>query len=227
MSRRFWIVAAACAALTMVTFTPDQAQAGWRRRCCGRMYGCSYRGYARCGGWGGGWGGYYGGFRGCGYGGYGMCSNGYYGGNYMMTGFGSPYMSPYAGSYAMPYYANMYSGNPYVSAGYLARPAAAPGFYMTAASQPVAPAYPGDPVQMSAPAMSFAARMTALINSGSSTAVAQAEPAPARTSFLARHGSGFSKSNVAANYGYSYQQSVANAPTDLSNFGLLNVAMNR
>ncbi len=249
MSRRVWILAATCAALTIGTFSPEQAEAGWRRRCGGgRVHGCAWRGgYGRCGGyawrgswggWGGGWGGGYRGF----YGGYRVCSTGYgFGGNYM-AGFGSPYGT----NYTMPYYANSYSVSPFVPGAYNDMPVVStPSFYTPsmAARQPITVLpYPGDPVEVSSPVVGFAARYTALIGNS----VTSAERLKADTSFLARHSSslenaveqgqgisseatpgyGYSYGSVSVS-GYSFNSSNVNAAKDLSNFGLTSVAMDR
>lgn len=230
MSRRFWIVAAMCAALTIGTFTPENAQAGWRRRAGFRLHGYRWRA-----GWGAGRH-YARRFRRFGFGaGFGAG----FGGSYY-AGFRSPYASPFGGQY----YVSNYSVNPYLVGGYNTLPVtSAPGLYIAnfAAQPNVALPYPAAPVFSSNTATSFLARHSVTIRN--------TDPSPvgsqSGTSFLARHslsrenaiassespGRNSAPANgygygLASRSGYSYKSGVVNAPRDLANFGLNNFAMN-
>lgn len=229
MSRRFWILGAMCVALALGTFTPQEAQAGWRHRYFGRVHRYGWRhGFARFGGWRHNYA-WRGGWRrwNRGYGGFG------FGGSYL-AGFGSSYGAPYLNTYSTPYSTSSYSVSTYSvspyfgGAPYAMSVASTPGFYSYAASR------------AADPATSFIARFTALINKTSR------EQSKTETSFVARHSSD-RKSAVESNAslenkvisaggygyglpsssGYSYKSQVVSASQDHSSSGLSSVAMNR
>lgn len=144
----------------------------------------------------------------------------------------------------MPYYASTETANPYVSNGnniiLVTSASSTDTASMTAGQGISAPIYPGDPIVISRPTLSFLARHTAVVRKTSSDQIKGA------TSFVARHspvrtntvepnesiqsvppkGYGYGY-GMASSSGYSYKANVVNAPKDVSDYGLSSIAMNR